>query len=146
MKTMIEKFHESEYGKNPANCVSFYLGLLCSMINDNNHQEYVDRIIRRGLIDFHNLNDLKKLNVEVKPVTKTTSKSTEKIRVNRNTHDDYVRRSYTLSEEHVRKLQLMKTFCDDTNITYNELIEKSIDLLWKHEYQDKYIQLLKTIG
>lgn len=84
--------------------------------------------------------------VEVKPVTKTTSKSTEKIRVNRNTHDDYIRRSYTLSEEHVRKLQLMKTFCDDTNITYNELIEKSIDLLWKHEYQDKYIQLLKTIG
>ena len=65
MKTMIEKFHESEYGKNPANCVSFYLGLLCSMINDNNHQEYVDRIIRRGLIDFHNLNDLKKLNIEV---------------------------------------------------------------------------------
>jgi|GEM_PF-4531441 len=84
--------------------------------------------------------------VEVKPVTKTTSKSTKKIRVNRNTHDDYIRRSYTLSEEHVRKLQLMKTFCDDTNITYNELIEKSIDLLWKHEYQDKYIQLLKTIG
>lgn len=87
-------------------------------------------------------------DVEIKPVeTKSTKtpKSSEKAKVNRNTHDDYIRRSYTLSEEHVRKLRLMKTFSEDTNITYNELIEQSIDLLWKYEYQDKYIRLLKNI-
>jgi len=86
--------------------------------------------------------------VEIKPVeTKSTKtpKSSEKAKVNRNTHDDYIRRSYTLSEDHVRKLRLMKTFSEDTNITYNELIEQSIDLLWKYEYQDKYIRLLKNI-
>ena len=87
-------------------------------------------------------------DVEIKPVeTKSikTPKSSEKAKVNRNTHDDYIRRSYTLSEDHVRKLRLMKTFSEDTNITYNELIEQSIDLLWKYEYQDKYIRLLKNI-
>lgn len=87
-------------------------------------------------------------DVEIKPVeTKSTKtpKSSEKAKVNRNTHDDYIRRSYTLSEDHVRKLRLMKTFSEDTNITYNELIEQSIDLLWKYEYQDKYIRLLKNI-
>lgn len=86
--------------------------------------------------------------VEIKPVeTKSIKKpkSSEKAKVNRNTHDDYIRRSYTLSEDHVRKLRLMKTFSEDTNITYNELIEQSIDLLWKYEYQDKYIRLLKNI-
>lgn len=87
-------------------------------------------------------------DVKIKPVeTKSTKtpKSSEKAKVNRNTHDDYIRRSYTLSEDHVRKLRLMKTFSEDTNITYNELIEQSIDLLWKYEYQDKYIRLLKNI-
>lgn len=65
MESLIEKFHESQYVENPANCVAFYLGMLCSIIRDQDRDKYIDRVIKEGLINFHELKDLKKLNVEV---------------------------------------------------------------------------------
>ena len=65
MKTMIEKFHESEYGKNPDYCIAFYLGILCSIISQRDHRLYVDKFIKEGLINFRKFEDMKKLNVTI---------------------------------------------------------------------------------
>ena len=65
MKTMIEKFHESEYGKNPDYCIAFYLGILCSIISQRDHRFYVDKFIKEGLINFRKFEDMKKLNVAI---------------------------------------------------------------------------------
>lgn len=65
MKTMIEKFYESEYGKNPDYCIAFYLGILCSIINQRDHRMYVDRFIKEGLINFRKFEDMKKLYIAI---------------------------------------------------------------------------------
>lgn len=55
------------------------------------------------------------------------------------------RRTYDLHGEVLDKLQLMKTFSSDKSATYNKIIEKGINTLWRLDYQDKYGEVLKSL-
>ena len=65
MKTLIEKFHENDKSDNPVNCIAFYLGVLCSISRNKNRSRYVDNVVKEGLTNFHEFDDLRKLNLQL---------------------------------------------------------------------------------
>lgn len=72
---MMEKFEGSKYAKNSVNRVAFMLGLVCSIIRENNREIYVDRIIKSGFADINRFDDLIKLNVEAERILMDDEKS-----------------------------------------------------------------------
>jgi len=65
MKTLIERFAGSEHSNNPVLGIAFYLGVLCSIVRKRNRQEYVDKIVKERLVNFHNFEDLQKLDLQL---------------------------------------------------------------------------------
>ena len=68
MKTLIERFAGSEHSKNPVLGIAFHLGVLCSIIRKNNRQQYIDNIVKEDLVNFHNFEDLQKLNLQLERI------------------------------------------------------------------------------